>query len=158
MAMDSLRVVEQISQIRVSTANSMSCLQSEDIQRFIPHQVLISAGAIFHDQRLQRDVIPPSPGCAPGMLNHCTMDDILQPLTTLVVDGRQQYCSTAVNGARLEYSDCNCPLHKVLAGQWSMLVHGLPMCVTAKSACVFVLHADAIAKGCVDRFRLLVDP
>jgi len=58
-----LRVVEQPRQI-VSHRELYELAAKRGYPALYPHQVLISAWGDFHDQRLQRDVISPSPGCA----------------------------------------------------------------------------------------------
>ena len=74
-----LRIVERTTQV-TSHRELYELLQSKDVQRFIPHQVLISAWGDFGVPRLQRDVVSALPGLRTGLLNHCTMDGILQAL------------------------------------------------------------------------------
>jgi transcriptional regulator EpsA len=154
-----LRIVEQASRI-ASHRKLYELLQGEDIQRFIPHQVLISAWGDFGELRLQRDVISALPGLRTGLLNHCTMDGILQALhKRWLVQGRQPMLLDSTKDARLEYSDCDCTLHKFLQGRWSMLVHGVTNMRDGEVCLYLALHAGPIIKGCsVERFRQLVDP
>ena len=153
-----LRIVEQTSQI-ASHRELYELLQSEDIQRFIPHQILISAWGDFDGPPLQRDVISALPGLRTGMLNHCTMDGILQPSTSVgSSSGRQPILLDSTKDARLEYSDCNCTLHKFLQSRWSMLVHGVTNVRDGEVSLYLALHAGPIVKGCVERFCQLVDP
>ena len=153
-----LRIVEQTSQI-ASHRELYELLQSEDIQRFIPHQVLISAWGDFRDARLQRDVISSLPGLRTGMLHHCTMDSILQPLYhRWLVQGRQPILLDSTKGAQLDYSDCNCTLHGFLQSKWTMLVHGVTNVRDCEVSLYLALHAGPIVKGPVDRFCQLVDP
>jgi transcriptional regulator EpsA len=153
-----LRIVEQTSRI-VSHRELYELLQSDEIQRFIPHQVLISAWGDFDVPQLQRDVISALPGLRTGMLNHCTMDGILQALyKRWLAQGRQPMLLNSAEDARLEYSDCNCTLHKFLQGRWSTLVHGVTNMRDGEVSLYLALHAGPIVKGCVERFRQLIDP
>ena len=153
-----LRIVEQTSRI-ASHRELYELLQSEDIQRLIPHQVLISAWGDCDAPHLQRDVVSALPGLRTGMLNHCTMDGILQALyNRWLAQRRQPLLLDSTKNARLEYSDCNCTLHKFLQGRWSMLVHGVTNVRDGEVSLYLALHAGPGVKGCVDRLRQLVDP
>lgn len=154
-----LRIVEQASKISCHR-ELYELLQSEDIQRFIPHQVLISAWGDFGGPHLQRDVISALPGLRTGLLNHCTMDGIPQALyKRRLARGRQPLLLNSAEDARLEYSDCDCTLHKFLQGRWSMLVHGITNVRDGGVSLYLALHAGPIVNGRnVERFRRLVDP
>jgi transcriptional regulator EpsA len=154
-----LRIVEQTSQI-TSHRELYELLQSEDIQRFIPHQVLISAWGDFGGSQLQRDVISALPGLRTALLNHCTMDSILKVLyKRWIIQGRQPMLLDSTRDARLQHSDCDCTLHKFLQGRWSMLVHGVTNVRDGQVCLYLALHAGPIYKsGSIERFRLLVDP
>ena len=61
--------------------------------------------------------------------------------------------------SRLEYSDCDCTLHKFLQDRWSMLVHGVTNVRDGEDSLYLALHASLLVRGSsVEPFRLVVDP
>ncbi len=153
-----LRIVEKSSRITRHRA-LYELLQSEDIQCFIPHQIFISAWGNFDGLDLQRDVISALPGLRTSLLKHCTMDGMLRGFyKRWLVQGRQPVLLKSSRHAQLEYSGCECALHKFLQGRWSMLVHGVTNARDGEVSLYMALHTDPIVKGNIEQFCLLVDP
>ena len=72
-----LRVVDKTSRI-TRHRELYELLQGDDIQRFIPHQIFISAWGNFDGVDPQCDLISALPGLRTSMLKHCTMNGMLR--------------------------------------------------------------------------------
>ena len=153
-----LRIVERASNVR-RHRELYELLQSDDIQRFIPHQILISAWGDFSGLQLQRDVISGLPGLRTGLLHDCTMNGILGILyKRWLAENRQPLLLESANNAQSEYSNCTCKFHIFLQGKWSMLVHGVTNVRDGEVSLYVALRESPIVTGSVEGFRLSVDP
>jgi len=153
-----LRIAEKTSRI-TRHRELYELLQSDDIQRFIPHQIFISAWGNFDGPDPRCDLISALPGVRTSMLKHCTMDGMLRVFyKRWLVEARQPVLIKSSRHAQLEYSGCECALHKFLQGKWSMLVHGVTNARDGEVSLYMALHTDPIAKGSIERFYQLVDP
>jgi len=153
-----LRIVERTSNIR-RHRELYELLQSDDIQRFIPHEILISAWGDFGGLQLQRDVISGLPGLRTGLLHDCTMNGILAILyKRWLAESRQPLLLESANNAQPEYSNCTCKFHIFLQGKWSMLVHGVTNVRDGEVSLYVALRESPIVTGSVEGFRLSVDP
>jgi transcriptional regulator EpsA len=154
-----LRIVRQTSQI-ASHRELFELLQSEDIQRFLPHQVLISAWGDFDGPHLQHDVVSALPGLRTGLLDCCAIDGLLQGLyKRWLFCGRKPLLLDSTTDATLAHSACDCALHKFLQGAWSFLVHGIIDVRDGNVSLYLTLYAGSNGSGQnIERFRGLVDP
>lgn len=151
-----LRVVTQTSRIE-RHYDLFQLLQGEEIQHFIPHQVLISAWGDFGGPNLKLDVISAIPGVNNGLRHLCTMDGLLKDLyRRWLVHGRQPLVmdNTEVRVA----STCDCALHNILQDSGSLLVHGTADARGGGHCLYLALNTSPIANGHdVDRFRFIAD-
>ncbi len=153
-----LRIVAQASRIK-RHFGIFELLQGEEIQHFIPHQVLISAWGDFGGPNLQLDVISAIPGVRTGLLHRCTIDGLLKDLyQRWLVHGRQPLLLDSTD-VRLADSACSCTLHKSLQGGCSLLVHGVIDARDTSHSLYVAFNASSIVNGrSIERFRLLADP
>ena len=154
-----LRIVAQTTRIK-RHYELYQLLQSEEIQHFIPHQVLIAAWGDFGEPNLKLDVTSAIPGVRTGLLSGCTIGGPLKDLyKRWLVHGRRPLLLDSTMGVRLAYSPCSCALHKSLQGVWSLLVHGITDARDGSYSLYLALNANSIVIGhSAERFCLLADP
>ena len=155
-----LRIVAQTSRIK-RHYELFQLLQGEEIQHFIPHQVLISAWGDFGEPNLKLDVISAIPGVRTGLLNRCTIDSLLKDLyKRWLAHGRQPLLLDSTMDATLAaHSACGCALHKSLQGASSLLVHGVTDARDGSYSLYLALNASSIVNGHgIEHLRLLADP
>lgn len=153
-----LRIVAQTSRIK-NHDELFQLLQGEEIQYFIPHQVMICAWGDFSEPDLKLDVISAIPGAHSGLLNRCGIDGLLQDLyQRWFVHGRQPLLLDGSMDAKLACS-CDCALHGYLQEVTSLLVHGVIDARNGSYSLYLALNAGSSVNGHnIERFRLLTDP
>lgn len=153
-----LRVVARIP--RIECHNELfQLLQTEEIQHFIPHQILISAWGNFSAPSLKLDLISAIPGLRTGLLDHCATDDLIKDLYKrwLLHEQRPLLLSSSTDSG-LALLTSNCALHKYLQGSWSLLAHGIIDGRDGSASLYLALNARSIVNGLgVERFRFLAD-
>jgi transcriptional regulator EpsA len=142
-----LRFVAEIP--RIDSHNDLfQLLQKEEIQYFIPHQILISAWGDFGAADLQLDVISDIPGLRTGLLKSCDIDSLIKDLyKRWLLHGRRPMLLSSSMDPGLTHSACTCALHRYLKGSWSLLAHAS---VDARdgSACLYLaLNSRSIVNG-----------
>ena len=154
-----MRVVAQGSRL-TRHYELFQLLQGEDIQHFIPHQIMISAWCDSEESSPKIDVISAVPGVRTGLLNCCAIDELIKDLCRRwLLRGRRPLLYSSATDARLVRSNCNCALHKYLQGSWSLLVHGVTSARDNSQSLYLVLNANAVVSGYgIEQYRLLVDP
>ncbi len=142
-----LRIVEASTRI-ASHQDLYSWLQGE-IQRFIPHQVLISAYGYYDTWQLKLDIISSLPGVRSYVLARCDIDVLLQKLFNRWVKGaRRPFVLHTLQGLGLDGAGCECSLHGALRGTKSLLVHGVRD-ERGECDCLYVaLNLAPLAEGC----------
>jgi transcriptional regulator EpsA len=121
-----LRIVAKTSRIR-RHYDLFQLLQGEEIQYFIPHQVLISAWGDFRGRNLELDVISAVQGVRTGRLGSCG-DGIGQMLKDIfarwVAGGRRPLLLDNTEAEPITKSTCRCALHLTMRRMRSVQVHG----------------------------------
>jgi transcriptional regulator EpsA len=153
-----LRIVAQASRIK-RHYELFELLQGEEIQHFIPHQVLISAWGDFDGPNLKLDVISAIPGVRTGLINRCAIDGLLTDLyKRWLTHGRRPLLLNSTMDVRLAYSACGGTLHDSSQGIGSLLVHGVINARDGSDGLYLALNASAIMNGhSIERFSLLAD-
>lgn len=153
-----LRIVMETA--KINRHYELFLLLQGEVQRFIPHQILISAWVDFHSSNLKCDVISPIPGVRTGKVNGCGIEQMLKDLfTRWVVNGQRKMLFNNADAKPITSSPCNCTFHAAMRGMRSILVHGVHD-ERDDTDCIYVaLNPDSIAKGkSLERFFRLVDP
>lgn len=120
-----LRIIARATRIH-RHAELFELLQSDDVQYFIPHQVMIAAWGDFSGQSLNVDVISAIPGMRTRLPVHCRIDALMRELhARWVAAGRLPLRVDSTMGIESAASACGCALHDLLHGDWSFMVHGM---------------------------------
>lgn len=153
-----LRFVARISRIECHH-ELFQLLQTEEVQHFIPHQVLISAWGNFSAPSLKLDVISAIPGLRTGLLNLCTIDGLIKDLyKRWLLHGRQPLLLSSSTDAGLAHLASDCALRRYLQGSWSLLVHGFIDARDGSASLYLALNARSIVNGHgAERFRFLAE-
>lgn len=152
-----MRIVGQTTQIKCHR-DLFQMLQGEEIQHFIPHQILISAWGDFGGSGLKLDVISAISGVRTGLLHRC-IDGLLKSLYKRWLAHGRQPLLLDYTDVRVAHSACECALHKSLQGAWSLLVHGAIDARDCSDTLYLALNASSIVNGhSIERFRFLADP
>ena len=154
-----LRIVTQTAQIK-RHFELFQLMQGEEVQHFIPHQVLISAWGDFDERNLKLDVISAIPGIRTGLLNRCSVDGLVKDLyKRWVAHGRQPMLIDSTMDVWPADAACGCALHASMKGVWSILVHGVADVRDGGDSLYLVLNATSTVNGNnLERFRTLADP
>ena len=154
-----MRIVGQSSQIKCHR-DLFQLLQGNDIQRFIPHQVLISAWGDFNTPDLKTDVVSAIAGLRTGLLAQNTFDFLIRDLhKRWFVHGRRPLLLDSSHGVRLPYSACSNALYTLFRGNWSLLVHGVTDARTGGVSLYLALNARSTSSSQgVGRITLLTAP
>lgn len=121
-----LHIVGEISQIK-RHYELFQLLQSEEIQHFIPHQVLISSWGTFCGSKPALDVISAIQGVRTGQLNGCgsSIEQLLKNLfERWVAGGRRPILLENTTVDPITNSACSCALHAAMRRMRSVMVHG----------------------------------
>jgi transcriptional regulator EpsA len=97
---------------------------SGDLQRFLPHSVLISAWGDFARRKLMFDVVSALPGVRTGALRHCRIDELVLHCHAEWRAAARQPLVMALAGAAMAPPGCACSIHGALREARSLLVHG----------------------------------
>jgi len=161
-----LRIVEQSSRIK-RHFELYELLQGE-VQRFIPHQIFVSAWGDFSRSDLNLDVVSAGPGIRTAkivgcdlrmsQMNSCGVDRVIKELfRRWLTAGRRPLLDGAAN-KQVSHSDCICPLFNALHEMWSVLVHGVHDQRTGSYNLYVALNRGSMLKGrSVERFCSLAD-
>lgn len=95
-----------------------------EMQKFLPHEILISAWGDFAKRRLKLDVTSGLPGVRTRQLAHCRVDDLIRLAYEQWVDaGRQPVLLETAE--IMPPRACGCPIHAALRSMRAALVHGV---------------------------------
>jgi transcriptional regulator EpsA len=97
----------------------------QEVQQFLPHQILIAAWGDFQRWNIKCEVVSHLPGARTAQLGDCAIDDLLRDsYTRWIRGGREPLLLQAAAAAALG-KPCGCALHGALRGMPSLLVHGV---------------------------------
>jgi transcriptional regulator EpsA len=132
-------------------------LQGE-VQRFLPHQILISAWGDFQNWNLKLDIVSGLPGVRTEQLAHCRIDALLQRLFAGWVEGGRQPVVVRAADVLEPIGACPCAMHAALRGLHSILVHGVRDERGGYDSLYVALHSRSFTNGGPkDRFHHMVD-
>jgi transcriptional regulator EpsA len=101
-------------------------LLQNEVQYFIPHEILIAAWGDFQGAKPHLDVISAIQGVRTSKLNGCGVEQTLKSLHRLwITGGRQPMLLDAKTPSAAESTSCNCALHIAMGQMQSVLVHGV---------------------------------
>ncbi len=143
-----VRIVE--ASTAISRHRDLYAWLQGDIQRFIPHEILISAYGYFDTWQLKLDVISALPGVRSRVLARCEIDGLLQELfNRWVNNARQGFVLHSPGGLRLVNGACQCSLHSALRRATSLLVHGVHDERSGGCDSLYVaVNSAPVARGC----------
>ena len=119
-----LRIVEATA--RIHRHYELFHFLQREVQRFIPHKILISAWCNFHGSNLNLDVISPILGVRTAKLNGCGIENLLRDLyMQWVGNGRQAILLNDAAARPITQSTCYCALHSAMRRMGSVLMHGV---------------------------------
>ena len=96
-----------------------------ELQKFLAHDVLISACGDFATWQMKLDVVSALPGVRTAQLARCSIDELVEGLhTRWAVSGRRPVILAAAESRAL-VGECPCPLHTALRSMQTLVVHGV---------------------------------
>jgi transcriptional regulator EpsA len=125
-AQDGARFVRILSASRrIGRRSDLLAWLKEEVQQFLPHQILIAAWGDFPKWNVKCEVVSNRPGVGAAAIAGCPIDDLVrEAYAQWSRGGRQPLVLEAAAPAALR-SPCSCPLHSALRGMRSLLVHGV---------------------------------
>ena len=145
-------------------------LLQNEVQDFIPHQILISAWGDFLGSKPNLDVISAMPGVRTGQIHECGIEHALKDLyTRWVAGGRRPILLENANAEEIAFTSGNpgvctcsssdCPLNTALRLMRSTLVHGVRNERDDLDSLYVALNPVSVKNGQnSERFFSLVDP
>ena len=128
-----------------------------EVQRVLPHQILIAAWGDFARRQVALDIVSAIPGlrAAPG--SPCDIDDFVQRLhADWVRAGRSPILIATTDSVALRA--CACLLHSALRGMRSAVVHGVRDRRSGSESLYIALDSEPIgAVWRTEGFKFLVD-
>jgi transcriptional regulator EpsA len=133
-------------------------LQGE-LQRFLPHEILISAWGNFTASQLNFDIVSRMPGVRTAELRQCDIDAFL---TTAhrhwVKGGRKPTLTNATEFASAFKPSCDCQIHAALRMMRSLVIHGVRDERGSPECLYIALYTGSLTHGRPEeRFTSLVD-
>jgi transcriptional regulator EpsA len=152
-----IRMVSRASGIR--RHYELFQLLQNDVQFFVPHQVMISAWGDFVGSNFALDVISALPGVRTGQLDGCNIDETIVSLHgRWLANGRLPVLLDSAGIAGVMQRGCECALHRSLRAMKSAVVHGIHDARDGSHSLYFAANPTAIVRdGGSDRSRFLLD-
>lgn len=140
-------------------------LLQNEVQYFLPHQILISAWGDFRSSEPKLDVISAIQGVRTGLLNECGIEHLLKSIfTRWVAGGRRPIvldnaAAEAITHTACTHPACDCTLNSAMRRMRSVLVHGIRNERDGTDSLYVTLNPVSARKSgqSTERFFLLVD-
>lgn len=119
------RVVTQSGEVR-SHFDLLLWLQG-DMQRYLPHDIMVAAWGNFQDSQIQYDVLSP----LPGVRSHTALPQVVQPMLRRLFFrwsefGKKPFVlNVGLDGFMLQHETKMCALGRSLQQMRSAMVHGI---------------------------------
>jgi transcriptional regulator EpsA len=97
----------------------------EDVQQFLPHQILIATCGDFARWNVKSEVVSSLPGIRGRSISGCAIDDVVREAYAQWLRGGRQPLVLEAAEAPALMKPCVCPLHSAFRGMRSLLVHGV---------------------------------
>jgi transcriptional regulator EpsA len=124
-AHDGARFVRVLSESRLVRRHGELLRWLNEVQQFLPHEILIAAWGDFQRWNIKCEVVSHLPDVCAAPRRGCALDDLLRDLyTQWVRSGREPLVLQAALAAALR-KPCACALHGALRGMRCVLVHGV---------------------------------
>jgi transcriptional regulator EpsA len=123
---DGARFVRILFESRlISRPSDMLAWLKEEVQEFLPHQIMIAAWGDFSRWNVKSEVVSSLPGVRAAPSGRCGIDDLLRSAyAQWIGGGRQPLLLEAAAIAPLR-KPCNCALHSAFPRMRSLLVDGV---------------------------------
>lgn len=130
-----------------------------EVQHFLPHEILITAWGDFGTWDLKLDVASALPGVRTAQLANCRIDQLVRHAYARWIDAGRQPVMLKTSDSEPLQQTCDCPIHAGLRSMRGMLVHGVHDKRSGHDSLFIALTAGSFTKGrSVQRFLAVVDP
>lgn len=146
---------------KIASHYDLYLLLQNEVQAFIPHEIMISAWGDFHGSKPRLDVISSIQGVRTGQLNDCgcSIEQLLSGFfSRWVAGGRRPLLLNDAAARLIMRSTCGCALHSALRRMGSVLVHGIHNARDNLDSLYATMNPVVIKTGkSTERFFFLVD-
>jgi len=152
-----LRIVAECGRIR--SHYDVYRWLGDEVQYFLPHDILLSAWGDFQTWDVQLDLTSGLPGVRTGQLAHCRVESFVRQAYGRWVDaGWQPVLLKAADTEALQPA-CHCPVHTALRSMRSVLVHGMHDQRSGRDSLFVALSCGSFTKGrSLVRFLAALEP
>lgn len=157
---DSARFVRIVSECaRIRRHYDIFRWLGEDVQHFLPHEVLLSAWGDFAAGQVKLDLASGLPGMRTAQLSHCRIDGFVRQAYGRWIDaGRKAIVVKPAETDAVQHG-CLCPIHAGLRRMRSMLVHGVHDKRSGHDSLFIAFTSGSFTRGrSMQRFLSCVDP
>src|SRR5437764_676083 len=120
---------------------------SGEVQRLLPHEILLSAWGDFGAWNLKLDLVSGLPGVRTAALAACPLEPLLREVYGRWVDGGRNPLFLKAGETRAGRNACPCSVHTALRGMRSLLVHGVADRRSAQESVFIAFTSGCFAKG-----------
>lgn len=130
-----------------------------EVQRFLPHEILLSAWGDFDNWDVKLDLASALPGVRTAQLVHCRIDSLVrEAYARWIGAGRKPVLVIAADTQAAQQS-CLCAIHAALKSMRSVLVHGVHDKRSGHDSLFIAFTCGSFTKGrSVARFVSLLEP
>lgn len=131
---------------------------SNDVQHFLPHEILLTAWGDFDRWELKLDLISGVPGVRTAEIERCRLDNLLRQAYARWIDGGRKPVLFKPEAATGEHV-CSCMVHDAFRRMRSMLVHGVHDKRSGHDSLFIALTSGSFTRGrSLQRFYTFLDP
>jgi transcriptional regulator EpsA len=130
-----------------------------ELQRFLPHQMLISAYGRMAKAEVRCDITSALPGVRTAAMGPCHLDRLVAGCyARWVAMGREPFHLSAASLQELSQSWCRCPVHLALRRARSAIVHVVRDANSVQDDVHIAVQLSAGADAVLERFGCVMGP
>lgn len=131
---------------------------SGELQRFLPHSLLISAWGDFAGRSVALDVVSALPGARTDRLKDCRIDNLVMHCYEQWREQARRATFVTAHARLAPEARCGCTIHGALRGMRSLLVHGFRDERSGQEALYIFFNPASFTRGrCKQGFLSMVD-
>ena len=152
-----IQIVEHAS--KVNCHYDLYRLLQNQVQHFIPHQILISAWGDFDNSSLTLDVVSPLPGVRTELLAQCGLEPLIKDYFARFIANERR--PLQLNGLAIElanYASCNCAIHTAMKNMQCVQIFGVRNERDDQETLYVALNPEPVTNGQTGEYRaFLID-
>ena len=130
-----------------------------EVQRFLPHEILLSAWGDFDSWDVKLDLTSSLPGVRTAQLAHCRMDAFVRQAFGRWIDAGRRPVFLKAADTEAAQQGCPCAIHAGLSTMRSVLIHGVHDKRSGQDSLFIAFTCGSFTKGrSPARFLSILEP